>query len=81
MTESGKPIINLPLKNFTPGQNGTDIKSNSIPRKIKTDFTLYRFKTDWLIFEPGADNSIQENGFILLSSDNKKMTVYHIWGE
>lgn len=81
MTENGKPIINLPLKNFTPEQNGTDLKSNSIPRKIKTDFILYRFKTGWLIFEPGTDNSTLENGFILLSSGKKKMTIYHIWGE
>lgn len=81
MTQNGKPIINLPLKNFTMEQNGTDLKSKFLPRKIKTDFKLYRFKTGWLIFEPGTDNSTQENGFILLSSDNKKMTVYHIWGE
>ena len=81
MTDFGKPTINLPLKNFTPKEQRADLKSNSIPRKIETDFTLYRFKTGWVIFEPGTNSSTQENGFVLLSSDKKKMTVYHIWGE
>jgi hypothetical protein len=81
MTDFGKPIINLPLKNFTPEKQRADLKSNSIRRRIKTDFTLYRFKTGWIIFEPGTDSSTQENGFLLISSDKKKMTVYHIWGE
>ncbi len=81
MKEYGKPIINLPLKNFTPKPKKSDLKSKSYPRWIDTDFTLYRFKTRWLIFEPGSDDSTQENGFVLLASDNKKMTLYHIWGE
>ena len=81
MTDFGKPTINLPFKNFTPEKQRADLKSNSIPRKIEANFTLYRFETDWLIFDPGTNNSTQENGFVLLSSDNKKMTVYHIWGE
>lgn len=81
MTDFGKPTINLPLKNFTPKSKRADLKSESFPRWIETDFKLYRFKTGWLIFEPGTGDSTQENGFILLSSDNKQMTVYHLWGE
>ena len=81
MTDYGKPIINLPLQNFTPEPKRVDLKSESFPRWIKTDFTLYRFKTGWLIFEPGTNDSTQENGFVLLSSDKGKMTVYHLWGE
>ena len=81
MTDFGKPTINLPLKNFTPESKRPDLKSESFPRWIETDFKLYRFKTGWLIFEPGTDDSTQENGFILLSSDKKQMTVYHLWGE
>ena len=81
MTDFNKPVINLPLKNFTPDEQQVELKSNSLPRKIETDFTLYQFKTSWVIFEPGTNSSTQENGFVLLSSDKKKMTVYHIWGE
>ena len=81
MTDFGKPTINLPLKNFTPESKQADLKSESFPRWIETDFKLYRFRTDWLIFESGTDDSTQENGFILLSSDKKQMTVYHLWGE
>ncbi|KAA5822466.1 hypothetical protein FPF71_15085 [Algibacter amylolyticus] len=81
ITESGKPNINLPLKNFKPESKNSNTESKSFPRWIETDFTLYRFKTNWHIFESGTDDSTNENGFILLSSDNKKMTVYHLWGE
>ncbi len=81
MTDFGKPIINLPLKNFTPERQRADLKSNSLPRDINTDFSLYRFKTGWVIFEPGTNSSTLENGFVLLSSDKTKMSVYHIWGE
>ena len=81
MTADRKPTIRLPLENFTPEPKQADLKSKQLPRRITTDFTLYRFKTDWLLFEPGTDDSTEENGFVLLSSDNKEMTVYHIWGE
>ncbi|MCG2420550.1 hypothetical protein K8089_16125 [Aequorivita sp. F47161] len=81
MSDFGKPTINLPLKNFTPESTEANLKSESFPRFIETDFKLYRFKTKWLIFEPGTDNSTQDNGFVLLSSDNKRMTVYQLWGE
>jgi hypothetical protein len=81
MTDFGKPIIRLPLKNFTPELNEKDLMSKSYPRRIETDFKLYRFKAGWLFFEPGTDNFTEENGFVLLSSDHKQMTVYHLWGE
>ena len=81
MTESGNPTINLPLKNFKPVSKKSSTESKSFPRWIETDFILYRFKTSWHIFESGTDDSTNENGFILLSSDNKEMTVYHLWGE
>jgi hypothetical protein len=81
MTDFGKPTINFPLKNFTPQSKREELNSESFPRWIETEFKLYRFKTDWLIFEPGTDNSTQENGFVLLSSDKKQMTIYHLWGE
>ena len=81
MTDLGKPTIYLPLKNFTPKPKIQDLKSEAVTRWIEKDFKLYRFKTDWLIFEPGTNDSTQENGFIVISSDNKQMTVYHLWGE
>ncbi|QOD59358.1 hypothetical protein H9I45_08200 [Polaribacter haliotis] len=81
MTDFGKPTINLPLKNFTPESKKADLKSEPFPRWIETNFKLYRFKTGWLIFEPGTNDSTNENGFLLISSDNKQMTVYHLWGE
>ncbi|MBO6606664.1 hypothetical protein [Psychroserpens sp.] len=79
MTEFGNSIINLPLKNFKSELKDSNTKP--LPRWINKDFTLYRFKTKWHIFESGTDNSTSENGFILLSFDNKAMTVYHLWGE
>jgi hypothetical protein len=51
------------------------------PHWIKSELTLYRFKTGWLIFEPGTDNATQINGFILISQDETEMSLYHCWGD
>jgi hypothetical protein len=31
--------------------------------------------------EPGTDNSIEENGFVVINRDRTQMAVYHVWGE
>lgn len=51
------------------------------PRWFGGQIKVYKFKTGWVTIEPGTDNSIEENGFVLLSNDNKEMAVYHLWGE
>ena len=38
-------------------------------------------KTGWITIEPGTDNSVEENGFVLINKDRTQMAVYHLWGE
>ena len=72
----------FPLSNT--GFNDT-IKSNStynyFPRWFDGQLKLYKFKTGWVTIEPGTDNSIEENGFVLLNQYKNEMAVYHLWGE
>lgn len=55
--------------------------NDKLQRWIDSDFKLFSFKTGWIIIEPGTDESTERTGFILISNDKKKMTVYHSWGE
>ena len=72
----------FPLSNT--GFNDT-IKSistyNYFPRWFGGQLKLYKFKTGWVTIEPGTDNSIEENGFVLLNQDKSELAVYHLWGE
>ena len=65
--------------------NGFEAEPGSLPIEVPIYFnqsvTMYRFKTSWLMYYPGTDNSTLVNGIILLSNDQKEMTLYHVWGE
>ena len=62
--------------------NDLDNKINDkLQRWIDSEFKLFSFKTGWIIIKPGADESTERTGFILVSYDKRKMTVYHLWGE
>jgi hypothetical protein len=51
------------------------------PRWFGGHVKVYRFKTGWITIEPGTDNSLEENGFVVINSDRTEMAVYHLWGE
>jgi hypothetical protein len=51
------------------------------PRWFDGHVEVYKFKTGWVTIEPGTDNAIEENGFVVINSDCKQMAVYHLWGE
>ncbi|HMJ46132.1 MAG TPA: hypothetical protein VK498_02320 [Ferruginibacter sp.] len=51
------------------------------PRWILEDIKVYIFKTGLITIQPGTDDSIEENGFIMLDIQGKQMAVYHLWGE
>lgn len=73
----------FPLANT--GFNFRDIVGSSsfqyFPRYIETDLTVYRFKTNVLLFEAGTDDGTDINGFVVVSQSKKQMSVYHYWGE
>lgn len=54
---------------------------NHFPRWFDGPVKLYKFKTGWITIEPGTDNSIEENGFILFNQNKNEIAVYHLWGE
>ena len=51
------------------------------PRWFGGQIKMFKFKTGWVTIEPGTDNSIDENGFVVINSDGTQMAVYHLWGE
>jgi hypothetical protein len=59
----------------------TNMQIKHFPRWFGGRVKLYRFKTGWVTVEPGTDNSIEENGFILINNNEIQMAVYHLWGE
>lgn len=72
---------------FPLSHTGFSVMSNNnsthkyFPRWINTNLKIYKFKTGWTAIEPGTDNSIDENGFVILNIDGNEMSVYHLWGE
>ena len=58
-----------------------DAHLQHFPRRFGGQLKLYKFKTGWVTSEPGTDNSIEENGFVLLNQDRSELAVYHLWGE
>ena len=58
-----------------------DAHLKDFPRWFGGQLKFYKFKTGWVTIEPVTENSIEENGFVLLSQDKSELAVYHLWGE
>lgn len=52
---------------------------NRFPRWIKSPCRLYKFDSGWITVSHDKDKTAY--GYILLSSDDHKMSMYHLWGE
>jgi hypothetical protein len=79
-TYANQAIFPLTHTGFSDKQfNNADL--TNFPRWFGGQVVIYRFKTGWLTLEPGTDNSIEENGFVMISRDGDEMSVYHLWGE
>lgn len=48
-------------------------------RYIGTDMTVYRFKTKERLTFLGSHDWTNENGYVLLSDNERQLTVYHHW--
>jgi len=59
----------------------TNAQLEYFPRWFGGKISVYKFKTGWVTIKPGTDDSIEENGFVLISNDKREMAVYHLWGE
>ena len=58
-----------------------DAHLDNFPRWFGGQMKIYKFKTGWVTIEPGTNNSIEENGFVLIKDDKKEMAAYHLWGD
>jgi len=74
------PIFPLSHTGFS-SVSGNNSTYKYFPRWIKAGLKVYTFKTGWVTIEPGTDNSIEVNGFVVLENDGTEMSVYHLWGE
>lgn len=77
---SNQPIFPLTSTGFSDNILN-NVKLKDFPRWFGGQVKLYKFKTGWITIEPGTDNSIEENGFVLLSDDRTEIAVYFLWGE
>ena len=78
--ENGKLIFPLTSQGFNSEVIEDNI-SEDFPRWINSDITVYKFKTNFVTIEPGTDNSIDENGFVIINKDGTEMSLYNLWGE
>src|SRR5688572_18918778 len=69
---NNEPSFRIKVGPFEPSSDENFLEQD-FPRWTNTDLTLYKFKTGWLIFHPGTDNSTEVNGFISISEDEKEM--------
>jgi hypothetical protein len=79
-TYNNKEIFPLSSRGFNDTIKNISTYSY-FPRWFGGQLKVYKFKTGWMTIEPGTDNSIEENGFVLLNQDKSELAVYHLWGE
>jgi len=76
-----KPVFPLSHAGFNINVSSSSSTYENFPRWINSNLTVYSFKTGILAIVPGTDETLEVNGFVLISQDNKEMSVYHLWGE
>jgi hypothetical protein len=79
-TYNGKAVFPLTSTGFCD-TSLNDAHLQDFPRWFGGQIKVYKFKTGWVTIDPDTNNSIEENGFVLLSNGKKEMAVYHLWGE
>ena len=75
-----KPVF--PLTNF--GFTDSVIQSKQLdhfPRRFDGPVVIYKFKTGFVIIDPETNESIEDNGFLMINKSRTSMAVYHLWGE
>ena len=77
---NSKPIFPLTSKGFSDTLLNDAILEN-FPRWFDGQIKIYKFKTAWTTIEPGTDNSIDENGFVIINKTKNEFSVYHLWGD
>lgn len=79
-TYNNKPIFPLTFKGFSDTMLN-DATVQNFPRWFGGQIIVYKFRTGWVTIEPGTNNSINENGFVLVNETHNEIAVYHLWGD
>jgi hypothetical protein len=74
-----QPIFPLDHSGLHPSSNVDNIYNSLFLRWIKGTSKLYKFDSGWVVID--NDKSKTAYGYVLLSQDQKQMSVYHLWGE
>lgn len=77
---NGEPVFPLTSIGFSDTLLN-DAHLTDFPRLFGGQLKVYKFKTGWVTIQPGTDNSIEENGFVVINIGGTEMAVYHLWGE
>ncbi len=75
------PIFPLSYEGFNTGNSYNNSVYKKFPRPVNKDFTILKFKTTWILINQETNETINENGFIVLNSNRSQMSAYHLWGE
>lgn len=63
-------------------QSGSGTPSYAdFPRWLNDDLELLKFKTPWIVVEPGSGESSDAYGYVLINNKGNEMSMYHMWGE
>ena len=80
-TYENRPIFPLYFKGFAPYFDFDYSGFKDYPRWISGDIRVLSFTTNYISIDPGTQEEIRTNGFIILNSGQNEMTLYHMWGE
>jgi hypothetical protein len=70
-----------PFTNYNDKDYSYRLLENFLNKSNSVENYVYVFKTNWLAVEPGNERETNKNGFIVINSNRKEYTVYHLWGE
>lgn len=74
--ESIKPFTNYNDKDYS-----YRILETFLNKSDSSENYVFVFKTGWIAVEPGNESETNKNGFVVINSNRKEFTVYHLWGE
>lgn len=78
---NGKLFFPLSSEGFAYKDSFYNFQSEFFSLLISSPITVYRFKTNWTIVEPGRAETNDALGYIVLNNEKNQMQVYFLWGE
>ena len=57
------------------------LEDDILPKVSFKKYKIYIFKTGWLNIKPGTEIQTEQNGFLIVETENSIYKVFHYWGE